>query len=501
MKSRLVLTALTFTAAICAADGTVAQSTAKLEEQLTKTPGAIAAEYRLRAAQALQAGYPELSRKFLETALKALRESKDVPPPAVWQALAEMAPAEAAALAPQFGSGGTLLAITTLVRDGHVDEASALYRKTAASFAEPLNFTDANWLVNASGPLAKALPDAVAENYERAIRAAAASPEFGGDAKMTRTIQVGTTSITTDNARDTLLILAGARLRMLSPERFAKYKDTFSKWNLTGPATVRSAGAPAAPEVLSISKRMGTMRSLPSDRDRTELVKELVPEIRKLPLQSRLGSIRGLAGVATEGDLGKEALGMVASTLADALREASQGPGSYGDSYLELAKLARYEHLAVPSDPTLDAAQTLLALRERVQQENGFSLTSLDGETYTLAGLKGKIVLLNFWATWCPPCRKEMPDMEKLFRTYEKQGLTVIAVSDEDRETVVNFLAKNNYSFPIALDPGRKASNAFAVDGIPKSFIFDREGRLAAQAIDMRTEGQFMELLRLAGLE
>jgi hypothetical protein len=63
------------------------------------------------------------------------------------------------------------------------------------------------------------------------------------------------------------------------------------------------------------------------------------------------------------------------------------------------------------------------------------------------------------------------------------------------------FLAKNPYSFPVLLDPDRKVNTAFFVDGIPKSFIFDREGRLAAQAIDMRTEAQFMELLKLAGLE
>ncbi len=499
MKSRLVLTALVFAAAVCAADSTVAQTTAKLEEQVGKTPAPIATEYRLRAAQALQAGYPELSRKFLDAALKELRAGK-VPGPAVWQVLAEVAPGEAATLAPQQGIAATQMAITMLARADHMEEATALYKKTAASFGEPLSYANAMWLLNASGPVAKALPDVVAENYERVIRAAAAVADFGSDAKMQMmgTIQVGKASITTDNARDTLLILAGARLRMLAPERFAKYQETFAKWDLTGPAMLRSAGPPPPPEVAAISKRMGTMRGLPSDRDRTQLVKELVPEIRKLPLLSRLGLIRGLASVATEGDLGKEALGMVAVTLADALREAS---GSNGDSYLELAKLVRYEHLTVPGDATLDAAQTLLTLRERVQQENGFSLTSLDGKTYTLAGLKGKIVLLNFWATWCPPCRKEMPDMEKLYRTYEKQGLTVIAVSDEDRETVVNFLAKNNYSFPIALDPGRKVNSAFAVEGIPKSFIFDREGRLAAQAIDMRTEGQFMELLRAAGLE
>ena len=161
----------------------------------------------------------------------------------------------------------------------------------------------------------------------------------------------------------------------------------------------------------------------------------------------------------------------------------------------------RYEHLEVPSDASLEAALALLALREQIQQENGFTVTGMDGKTYSLAGLKGRIVLLNFWATWCPPCRKEMPDMEKLYRSYEAKGLTVVAVSDEDRATVEEFLAKNHYSFPVALDPGRKVNTAFNVEGIPKSFIFDREGRLAAQAIDMRTESQFMELLKMAGLE
>ncbi len=223
-------------------------------------------------------------------------------------------------------------------------------------------------------------------------------------------------------------------------------------------------------------------------------------EIRALPAgAARLGLIRSLSNVATEGDLGKEALGGVAVTLAAAMRESPAGAG--GDDYLGLAKLVRYEHLEVPSDPSLEAALALLALREQIQQENGFTVTGMDGKTYSLAGLKGRIVLLNFWATWCPPCRKEMPDMEKLYRAYEAKGLTVVAVSDEDRPTVEQFLAKNHYSFPVALDPDRKVNTAFDVEGIPKSFIFDREGRLAAQAIDMRTESQFMELLKMAGLE
>lgn len=90
--------------------------------------------------------------------------------------------------------------------------------------------------------------------------------------------------------------------------------------------------------------------------------------------------------------------------------------------------------------------------------------------------------------------------MEKLYREYESKGLVVLAVSDEDRKTVEDYLQKNPYTFPVLLDPGRKTNTAFMIEGIPKSFIFDREGRLAAQAIDMRSEAQFRELLKLAGL-
>jgi peroxiredoxin len=88
-----------------------------------------------------------------------------------------------------------------------------------------------------------------------------------------------------------------------------------------------------------------------------------------------------------------------------------------------------------------------------------------------------------------------------LYRRFQKKGLVVLAVSDEERETVVGFLAKQNYTFPILLDPGRKVNDAFGVEGIPKSFIFDAEGKLVAQAIDMRTERQFLDLLKEAGIE
>jgi peroxiredoxin len=169
---------------------------------------------------------------------------------------------------------------------------------------------------------------------------------------------------------------------------------------------------------------------------------------------------------------------------------------------MQLALLIRYEHIPVPgSDLALDAADAVLALREQIVAGNDFSLTALDGKTYTLSGLRGKVVLVNFWATWCGPCRKEMPDMEKLYGQYAGKGFVVLGITDEEREKVAPFIEKHGYTFPILLDPGRKVNDAFAVEGIPKSFLFNRKRKLVAESIDMRTERQFREMLKTAGLE
>jgi peroxiredoxin len=94
-----------------------------------------------------------------------------------------------------------------------------------------------------------------------------------------------------------------------------------------------------------------------------------------------------------------------------------------------------------------------------------------------------------------------MPDMEKLYQRLSQKGLVVLAVSDEKRETVEDFLKKQNYTFPVLLDPDRKVNTAFGIEGIPNSFLFDRQGKLVAQSIDMRTERQFLEMFQAAGLE
>ncbi len=289
--------------------------------------------------------------------------------------------------------------------------------------------------------------------------------------------------------------MAAAALQHRYPDLARKFEDAKRESpRPTTPTGARELGS----RVTSIRQRISQMRGLPTDADRARLAIAVAADIRALPADpNKLAMAQNICSLATEGDLGMEALSAVAGALAQALHET---PGTAG-AYLELASLVRYEHVpAPPPDPALDAADAVLDLRRALDQENDFTLAALDGKSYTLSALRGRVVLLNFWATWCPPCRKEMPDMDKLYRELAQKGLTVLAVSDEKRDVVEGFLQKQSYTFPVLLDPGRKVHTDFGVESIPKSFLFDRQGKLVAQAIDMRTERQFREMLKSAGL-
>ena len=500
--SRLLVTALAAVGAAAAADSPVVQALARAEMKAALAPPLLAMQFRLSAGVALHERYPAQSRRLLDSALAELPRLNWVMSGRVARALVEVSPKEAVAIAPYQPVLFSQELFAWLVVTKHPAEALALFRETAARLAEPLAPIDALWLAR------RAPPEAAAESCERVIRAAS-SPDYGKDGKtpVTATFQFGQTTFVTDNTRDTLLLVAGTRLRTVAPDRFEKLKDAFARWKIADPAAVMNirerAIPPDPPEIAAIHERRQTMRDLPTDADRARLTTDLVREIRALPPGPyRIMLFVGLCDRATEGgDLGKEALGAVASAMDAAMKDYPDG--AWGDYYIILAELVRHAHLPVPPGAALDAALALLELHEQIQQENGFTLTGLDGKTYTLAGLKGRVVLLNFWER-DTLCLKEMLEMDKLYHRYQQKGLTVIAVNSyEDRAEVEQFLAKNSFSFPIALDPGRKVNTAFSVREIPipKSFIFDREGRLAAQTIHMRTESRLLELLKMAGLE
>jgi len=253
----------------------------------------------------------------------------------------------------------------------------------------------------------------------------------------------------------------------------------------------------------SIADQIRGLRSLPDDV-RARTTKNLAIEIRQLPVTpNKLRLANGLASLSTEGDFGRDTLQEVATTLAAALHEqpvlAKQGqPPS---AYVELAQLVRYEHVQVSlDDPQFAAAMSKIEADNERRQQADFTLMELNGNTWTLKEQRGKVVLVNFWATWCPPCRKEMPDLEGLYKQFKDQGLVILAISDEVESKVRPFVAEQKVTYPILLDPGRKVNELFQIEGIPKTFVYDRSGKLVAQSIDMRTRRQFLEMLAQAGL-
>jgi peroxiredoxin len=253
-----------------------------------------------------------------------------------------------------------------------------------------------------------------------------------------------------------------------------------------------------------IREQLAHLRALPDDT-RASVTARLAREIRALPTApNKLQLALGLAGLATEGDFGRDTLQLVTTTLELALREQPQPSTAEAPAapYMELAQLARYEHMTVNLEaPQYTAALAALAEDDRNRAEADFTLADLHGKPWRLSELRGRVVLVNFWATWCPPCRKEMPDLEALYARFQDRGLVILAISDEDAGKVSAFLATRKISYPVLLDPGRKVNGLFRVDGIPKSYVYDRDGRLVGQAIDMRTQGQFLAMLAAAGLQ
>jgi peroxiredoxin len=106
-----------------------------------------------------------------------------------------------------------------------------------------------------------------------------------------------------------------------------------------------------------------------------------------------------------------------------------------------------------------------------------FTLKDLNDKTISLSSLKGSVVLLNFWATWCPPCRAEMASLNNLYKEYKSNGLSVIAVSsDRSVSSVKDFLSKKQVELLVLMDSDSKVSRRFKVFSLPTSFLLDKNG-------------------------
>ena len=130
--------------------------------------------------------------------------------------------------------------------------------------------------------------------------------------------------------------------------------------------------------------------------------------------------------------------------------------------------------------------QTLTTLPDR-DQAPAFKLMDIEGATHQLSDYRGKVVIVNFWATWCPPCREEMPSMQRAWIALQKEQIAMLAINvGEDEETIFQFTADYPVEFPLLMDLDSKVVQRWPVIGLPTTFVLDTEGRLVYRAIGGR---------------
>ena len=116
-----------------------------------------------------------------------------------------------------------------------------------------------------------------------------------------------------------------------------------------------------------------------------------------------------------------------------------------------------------------------------------FTLGNLEGSPVSLKDFQGKVVFLNFWATWCPPCRAEMPAMEKLWQKFKEEDFVILAVDvREGKEKASSFVKENGYTFPVLLDSRGGVANTYGITAIPTTYLLDPERRIVGKALGAR---------------
>jgi peroxiredoxin len=187
-------------------------------------------------------------------------------------------------------------------------------------------------------------------------------------------------------------------------------------------------------------------------------------------------------------------IGAVAAVVATALF-ATMRSGPDAPAALEGPAPSAEGRSAMPPAPQRVAMALDEAVREldlirpsRPKLADDFAVALVrGGDSFKLRDQRGRPVLINFWATWCAPCREEMPAMERLHRRYKEQGFVMLAVSvDSDPALVTPFLDAHKLTFPVAVDAKMELANTYRVRALPSSFIVDRERYLAALALGPR---------------
>src|SRR5512145_107243 len=141
-----------------------------------------------------------------------------------------------------------------------------------------------------------------------------------------------------------------------------------------------------------------------------------------------------------------------------------------------------------------------LLQRNQTQPQAGaapdFTLTTLDGQSYRLADLKGQVVVINFWASWCQPCRVEAAELQRVWDKYRDQGVTFLGVAYTDTERGAKaFINEFSQTYPNGLDIGTKISDLYNIQGVPETFIVNQKGEVVEFIMQQVNEAELSALL------
>ncbi len=160
-------------------------------------------------------------------------------------------------------------------------------------------------------------------------------------------------------------------------------------------------------------------------------------------------------------------------------------------------------------DATNQIADTPSSSEKSLQPATHFTLVDQHGTTHTLSDYKGKVVFLNFWATWCPPCREEMPHIEELYNMYNQNSDDVVILGvanpkskayphnqDIEKDKIIAFLADNNYTFPTVFDETGEIFSQYHISAFPTTFMIDQEGNVYGYAAGMLTKDMMKNIIQ-----
>lgn len=145
---------------------------------------------------------------------------------------------------------------------------------------------------------------------------------------------------------------------------------------------------------------------------------------------------------------------------------------------------------------TTTATENIQKLDTSYGTAQDFTLVDLEGNKVSLSDFKGKKVFLNFWATWCPPCKSEMPEIEKVYQETKDSDLVILAVEiGEPLDTVKTFIDDNNYNFKVLLDSDQAVATNYGISAIPTSFFIDEQGNIVSKKIGAMTYDEMKEYI------